>query len=439
MVSSNRQGMVRMSRLGIITTTALVVTAWISSCSFDTKTILCTSADESGSSVLLRCPSGSSCTKDQTACIQDNCGNGRSDNGEVCDDGNVRNGDGCSDDCKSNETCGNGVIDEDGEMEEECDDGDTINGDGCSALCQKEVCGNLIVERELGEVCDDGNKMSFDGCRNDCLSIEACGNNVLDPHLGEDCEFSDHPYPYPPSDRQDCDKDCTSAMCGDGYHNALHRVMDAGPEHFEECDSGVMGMRMDSPDCDQDCTFAICGDGYRNASMYMGNSVEECDEGAGNSNVTPNGCRTDCRRFYCGDHVIDSDNDETCEDHNHKNDDSCPDGDRGTCRVAICGDDHVKVDPDNPNWPATEECDDGTMDLDQDGKVNSDTAPDACRKDCRKAFCGDGVKDPGRGEVCDKGGNAKPEVGCESDQFCNMNCTACADLFVEVMSDALVP
>lgn len=47
-------------------------------------------------------------------------------------------GDGCAANCRSNETCGNGVID--AVTGEECDDGGTAPGDGCDATCQIEEC-----------------------------------------------------------------------------------------------------------------------------------------------------------------------------------------------------------------------------------------------------------------------------------------------------------
>ena len=50
--------------------------------------------------------------------------------------------------------CGNGIL----EFPEECDDGNLRNGDGCSEECKTEnipVCGN--GQLEFGEQCDDGN------------------------------------------------------------------------------------------------------------------------------------------------------------------------------------------------------------------------------------------------------------------------------------------
>src|SRR4051794_39526664 len=43
-------------------------------------------------------------------CIPRGCGDNIVAVGEVCDDGNNRSGDGCSADCQSLETCGNGYL-----------------------------------------------------------------------------------------------------------------------------------------------------------------------------------------------------------------------------------------------------------------------------------------------------------------------------------------
>lgn len=68
------------------------------------------------------------------------CGNGKLEDGEKCDDGNVADGDGCSSKCLSEKVppptakCGNGELD-DGEK---CDDGNVVDGDGCSGKCLLE-------------------------------------------------------------------------------------------------------------------------------------------------------------------------------------------------------------------------------------------------------------------------------------------------------------
>ncbi len=122
-------------------------------------------------------------------CIVIYCGNGLLDTGEMCDDGNLVAGDGCSPACHSDETCGNGVVDLQlpaPQEPEECDDGNTTAGDGCSPNCRIETCGNGVVDPN--EVCDDGDLLSGDGCSADCQSDETCGNGYPDFAAGEQCD-----------------------------------------------------------------------------------------------------------------------------------------------------------------------------------------------------------------------------------------------------------
>lgn len=61
------------------------------------------------------------------------CGDGALDHGELCDDGNSLDGDGCQADCTDTPAaaCGNGVV----EGAEACDDGNGEPGDGCEPSC----------------------------------------------------------------------------------------------------------------------------------------------------------------------------------------------------------------------------------------------------------------------------------------------------------------
>jgi cysteine-rich repeat protein len=59
--------------------------------------------------------------------------------------------------------CGNGVI----EAPELCDDGNLVDGDGCDTNCTPTGCGNGIVT--AGETCDDGNTVSGDCCSATCV------------------------------------------------------------------------------------------------------------------------------------------------------------------------------------------------------------------------------------------------------------------------------
>src|SRR5512146_3505791 len=93
---------------------------------FEPQSVFC---PQRGSSPAFVCPAGSRCAATQDVCIYDSCGDGIVDPGEVCDDGNKLSGDGCKADCRSNETCGNGLVDV--AAGEVCDDHNTSPGDGC--------------------------------------------------------------------------------------------------------------------------------------------------------------------------------------------------------------------------------------------------------------------------------------------------------------------
>jgi cysteine-rich repeat protein len=82
-----------------------------------------------------------------SACQQSVCGDGVANGGEGCDDGNDNDlGDGCSPGCKAEpqcvpgqgctSRCGDGLI-LPGDLEE-CDDGNLKDGDGCSSKCVRE-------------------------------------------------------------------------------------------------------------------------------------------------------------------------------------------------------------------------------------------------------------------------------------------------------------
>lgn len=105
------------------------------------------------------------------------CGDGARAAQEACDDGNTRNGDGCSARCDVEldlGNCGNRVLD----PGEDCDDGP----DGsllCTPLCTATYCGDGVQQTVPGraEECDDGNSRSGDGCSQDC-KIERCGDSA---------------------------------------------------------------------------------------------------------------------------------------------------------------------------------------------------------------------------------------------------------------------
>jgi cysteine-rich repeat protein len=114
-----------------------------------------------------------------------------------------------------------------------------------------------------------------------------------------------------------------------------------------------------------------------------------------------------CSDEPCGDGTLDPD--EIC-DEGEKNSDTAPGACRTDCKPARCGD--GVVDP-GEDCDGADDCNaacrfpgcgngfvDGGEECD-DGAQNSDLVPDACRTGCRRAGCGDGVVDSGEG--CDDG------------------------------------
>jgi hypothetical protein len=112
----------------------------------------------------------------------------------------------------------------------------------------------------------------------------------------------------------------------------------------------------------------------------------------------------------CGDGILDFG--EECDDGG-LNSDLLPDACRTDCTLPVCGDEVIdtgeQCDPPNgttcdANCMLITGCGDGILDPGEecdDGTDNSDTEPDACRTDCTLPFCGDDVLDTG--EECDDG------------------------------------
>ncbi len=350
------------------------------------------------------CPAGASCAAAQPVCIVNPCGNGRVDQGETCDDGNIMAGDGCSPTC-GKESCGNGLV----EPGERCDDGNTMSGDGCSGDCLSlEQCGNGI--KDVGEGCDDGNTAKGDGCRADCKAIEFCGNGLVDPGevcddgmavggpcspdcqsglgcgngfidvaLGEECDDGNT------NDDDDCRfPSCKIAVCGDGVRNMTGT-------HAEQCDGGVGGVPTETVDCNIDCTNSVCGDGKVNQVDH-----EQCDNGTG---LDSSSCDSDCTAPVCGDGHTNTLANETCDPGTVGADTATCDSD---CTSPSCGDNHVNKSFIPTGSTIPEGCDDGGT-----------TAGDGCSGLCQIESCGNGVTEAVNGEQCDDA-NTNDVDGCRN-------------------------
>jgi cysteine-rich repeat protein len=293
------------------------------------------------------CPAGARCAARQAACIFDDCGDGVLQPGEVCDDGNILDGDGCSHDCQSDESCG-----------------------------------NWIIDTAVGEVCDDGNTLPGDGCAADCKSLEKCGDSRVDP--GEDCDSG--------GESRGCNADCTWARHGDGKVNAA-----AG----EACDGDGAG-NGNGVDClwqgcNANCTLSVHGDGWVNPL-----DGELCDgdgRGTGNHlNCQSATCNADCTPSRCGDGIPNLDSGEDCDDGNLSNEDAC----RNDCRWNVCGDGLVN----RAGTPPAEACDLGAENGNAVCAYGLSTC-ERCSASCTVLvpithYCGDGVVDATLGgEACD--------------------------------------
>ena len=340
----------------------------------------------------------------EPGCEGTTCGNSELEDGEVCDDGNARPGDGCSGLCRvepnfeceepgkacvSTVACGDSQV----SGAEACDDGGTEEGDGCDAECQVEdgfacsvpgrpcrpvstaECGDGAVN--FGETCDDGDTEGDDGCSDVC-SLEP-GFRCATP--GEACEPLQFCGDAKLSDQEDCDDGNTTP--GDGCTGRCTL------EPFHRC-----------PTPGKPCeTTIVCGD-----LDVVGD--EACDDG---NTRADDGCAADCKSVEPG-YVCPNDN-----------------GLGGVCEESqgdVCGDAVVSFG---------EFCDDGNSNP-------SDGCTDECEVtpgyDCpnpgqlcqRIAWCGDGDLSPANGEQCDDGEDP-PQGGDGCSALC----------IIEDLWDCLVP
>ena len=206
------------------------------------------------------------------------CGDGEVEMGEVCDDGNEADEDGCPSGaqgrCMAVARCGDGIV---WEGKEECDDGNAEGGDGCEADCKKTVavCGNGKVE--VGEGCDDGNEEEGDECpsgaKGQCKGVAVCGDGVVwAGHEGCDDGNEVEEDGCPSGGKGQCKGE---AACGDGI------VW----EGKEECDDGNGVDEDGCPSGKGTCQGAECGDGF----VWEGK--ESCDDG---DKEDLNGCSNGC-------------------------------------------------------------------------------------------------------------------------------------------------
>ena len=395
------------------------------------------------------CPKeGGACTKQDIPAAAE-CGNGKLEDDEACDDGNKSAGDGCSSDCRIEDgyicetagkacskavQCGNGKI----ESGEACDDGNSKSDDGCSSKCEIEdgytcaaegepctasaECGNSKLDAD--ETCDDGNAESDDGCSSDCQTEDgysceepgyscipkSCGNSIVEEN--EVCDAGDLAVDYTKTNEELCARNCQWAhYCGDGLFEQIDR------DNGEECDGNGTDTSADYNGCTLECKRSFyCGDGQITHEETCDDGNPDDGDGCSAQCKTEDGyfCETagsPCVSLNCGNDTLDEG--EQCDDGNRANGDGCsqycvPETgyvcvDGKNCHPVVCGDGAIE---------GSESCEDGNTD-DGDGCSSSCQieagwiCPNG--KNCHVAGCGDNIV--AGDEDCDDG-NSKDGDGC---------------------------
>ena len=262
--------------------------------------------DGDGCDSLCREETGHGWRKIQTPCgmttYHGYCGDGSIDDnsGETCDDGNIINGDGCSDACiiecgyycetgvtvasHCTHRCGDGILHED---TEECDHGEdsvccdiacriqsgcehkssgNTNQPNCPSGVSGAICGDgFLVDNET---CEDGDSASNDGCSDKCTVEDGY---VCTGILGE----------------MKCANECGNGVKGG------NKVCDDGNTDNDDGCSYTCTLECgfyENPDAGHTPTqyYHICGDGIRAVS-------EECDDGnISNGDGCDSGCKLEC-------------------------------------------------------------------------------------------------------------------------------------------------
>jgi cysteine-rich repeat protein len=228
--------------------------------------------------------------------------------------------------------------------------------------------------------------ISFNDANISVVIAGRCGNGTVDP--GEDCE------PGSTGESGDCDRDCTSAVCGDRVRNRT-----AG----EQCDNG-----------------ATCSDGtpctFRRNCRGIGD--EECSQRDGDG--CSNTCQLELAGAVCGNGRLEGD--EACDDGNTISEDGCS----AACIVEL-GYDCAAAQPS----VCTPICGDGISVGDElcDGSVtNRECCSSTCAFQYSGAPCGDSTNNAcNRPDTCNGAGTCRANFA--------INGTACDDASAETKND----
>ena len=222
----------------------------------------------------------------------------------------------CVDGMCSPSTCGDGRVAEN----EVCDDGNLIDGDGCDSNCTVTACGNGILTD--GEVCDDGNLIRESCAEVDCRVCDADCTYFTHGRDGDQDEVVDEndncPNDYNPA-QEDLDGDGVGDLCDnciaqanpitDGQNAQLDTDNDTVGDACDECpfdadnDSDSDGICGEVDNCptvsnrqQNDTDNDGLGDACDNCAMVSNRSQEDLDG---------NGVGDVCENIACGNGVHD--------------------------------------------------------------------------------------------------------------------------------------
>jgi cysteine-rich repeat protein len=355
------------------------------------------------------------CTGEPSVCRTSSCGDSITDPPEVCDEG--RETDICNDNCTLSR-CGDMIVNE--ADNEDCDDGNMRGGDGCSQDCQDEPasCGNGTCDTTgtPAETCTN--------CMVDCMPLPMCNGC---PDDDDDGYFASR------CGGNDCD-DANAMVHPDATEVLCNRIN-------EDCDGTTSDTRdadMDGFNCLLDCddTSAlaspanrseICGDGVDNDCNSM--TTEDAD-----NDMDGFSCAVDCNDI---NPAVRPGTPEIC--NNGLNDDcdrgadgmplAAPtrdvfdvDGDGAYCN-ADCNDMSTAVRPGLPEITCNmvdDDCNPVTTDgpdVDRDGATCSLDCDDndARRSTLLREICGNGIDDDCNAMTADSGDSDGDTFDCSVD------------------------
>lgn len=401
------------------------------------------------------CDDGNTSNLDEctSTCVEAVCGDGyvQTSLGEQCDPPGTAS---CAADCTliDNEdeeeeepeltippNCGNRIVNEN--EGEECDEGH-LNGSGeCSQYCTILYCGDAILSPEINEECEPEPTSYVNGepmfteptCGNTCAIPDEDGNGGCARLFLPPCQASEVLKNSEP-DATTGSTEETGSTSSESLKSAAstepvcgNAIVDAG----EDCDNGGLceGGSLDgstvqteeevteclngegvvtpisNDGCSVACTFEFCGDGIVQPAGEDGRTNtfddEQCDNGSVCSNDLEVSCTTDedCTGRCMYNYTADTNCTNACtllsvasssvESLEAQTESSAPLTKNNTSD-AVCGNFVVEVG---------EECDEGIL--------NSDDQPNACRTSCVLPVCGDGIRDSG--EDCDGGPTCKKD------------------------------